>query len=317
MRCCRRPGSTPRRGSRSRRSRRPSRPELPRSSGCSRKPRARPPRPRASGSRRSGRDPPHKRACSSPLQPGIFLVAPGVSLAEHSWSSPWSGTTVGPHGSTACRSAEAGRRPPGRLRRGCDPGGRQMALCRDALGCAEQLVRRRNRASRNTQCRSGFRAARRRRRVLRDRAARACRYAACCCRMPPQRWTTTLPQRCWRSWTTTSARTISTPSSRSRRATSGCSRISACPRRCLAVILDESDLYADEQLGPDRAGDGLRRRTVGGARSSRPVSRRRPRPGRAGGRGCGRTPRRPDRRGHPGRRRHRIGAGGQRPRGNG
>ena len=44
------------------------------------------------------------------------------------------------------------------------------------------------------------------------------------------------------------------------------------PEAVLSVILDETDLYADEQLGAHCAGDGLRRRTVIGARPPRSVT---------------------------------------------
>ena len=67
--------------------------------------------------------------------------------------------------------------------------------------------------------------------------------------MPPQRWTTTSPQRCWRSWTTTSARTISTTPTPFEEGDLGLLADIGLPEAVLGVILDESDLYADEQLG--------------------------------------------------------------------
>ena len=59
----------------------------------------------------------------------------------------------------------------------------------------------------------------------------------------------TSPPRCWRSSTTTSPRRNSKRPTRSRRATSGCLSDVGLPEAVLGVILDESDLYADEQLG--------------------------------------------------------------------
>ena len=70
----------------------------------------------------------------------------------------------------------------------------------------------------------------------------------CCCRMPPRRWTTTSPPRCWRSWTTTSTRRIS-KAEPFEEGDLGLLADIGLPEAVLGVILDESDLYADEQLG--------------------------------------------------------------------
>ena len=211
------------------------RPGRRRSTGCSRKPRVR--RPLAA------------RITEPPIRPrpsthtGAFVTAsrlahapgaPDVRLVPIAGQTSWSGTSVSGHGSTAGAGAGPGRRQARRFRRGGRPGGRQVALLRDASRRADQPDCRRDRVARTAQRRRGFRSARRRRRILRHRAARARRAPGCCCRMPPRRWTTTSPPRCWRSWTPTSDRTTSRTPTRSRRVTSGCCRISACPRRCWA-----------------------------------------------------------------------------------
>ena len=60
-----------------------------------------------------------------------------------------------------------------------------------------------------------------------------------------------------------------TTPTRSRRATSGCCPTSGCPRRCSASSSTRRRPLRRRAAGPDRAGDGVRRRAVGGARPPR------------------------------------------------
>ena len=67
--------------------------------------------------------------------------------------------------------------------------------------------------------------------------------------MRPLRWTTTSPRKCWTTWTPTSRRTISRTPSPFAEGDLGLLSDVGLPEAVLSVILDETDLYADEQLG--------------------------------------------------------------------
>lgn len=77
--------------------------------------------------------------------------------------------------------------------------------------------------------------------------ARRPRELGCCCPTPPPRWTTTSPRRSWTIWT---PRSIPLEDADPfEEGDLGLLSDIGLPEAVLGVILDETDLYADEQLG--------------------------------------------------------------------
>ncbi len=119
-------------------------------------------------------------------------------------------------------------------------------MSREAL---TSLTCRGDRVARIAQRRSGVRAARHRRRVLPDRAPGAVGHPAAAVGRDRGAGLRHRRRGAGERWTPISRRRTSRTPSRSRRAISACWPTSACPTPVLSVILDETDLYADEQLG--------------------------------------------------------------------